>query len=72
MVSNNIVITQETLLDKLGELAGEWRATKSDTAASQYQAVLRTLLMLGWRGELDVDMELPDRLMPEEYLNQFN
>jgi hypothetical protein len=69
---DRITITQETLLDKLGELVGEWRATKSDEVAKEYQAVLQTLLLMGWRGELDVDMELPDRLMPEEYLNQFN
>jgi hypothetical protein len=69
---DKIVIIQETLLDKLGELVGEWRATKSDEVAKQYQAVLRTLLMMGWSGELDVDMELPDRLMPDEYLNQVN
>ena len=61
----------DVLINKLGMLAGEWRATKSDEVVQQYDTVLRTLLMLGWRDPLDVDVELPERLMPQAYLQLF-
>ena len=61
----------DALIHKLGEVVLRWRSTKSDEVAQQYREVLNTLLLLGWRGELDVDIELPDRLRPDEYLAQF-
>lgn len=63
--------TYDTLLNKLASLAGEWRQSKSDEIAEQYRTILQTLLMLGWHEPLDPDIELPDRLMPQVYLNQF-
>jgi hypothetical protein len=63
--------TYDSLLHKLGVLAGEWRETKAEDTCDQYATVLRTLLLMSWRGELPVDIELPDRLMPVEYLAQF-
>lgn len=61
----------DRLINKLAVLAGLWRRTKADETAQQYQTVLRSLLLLGFRDELPVDVELPDRLMPQEYLTLF-
>lgn len=63
--------TFDTLLNKLAQLAGKWRTTKTDEVAEQYQTILRSLMMLGFREELPVELELPEELMPEEYLSQF-
>jgi hypothetical protein len=82
MASNKVLIeverygfsdnpTFDTLLNKLAQLAGKWRSNKQNEVATQYQTILRSLIMLGFHEELPVELELPDALMPEEYLNQF-
>lgn len=58
-----------TLEALVGDLAAEWRATKSDKIVKQYHAVLRCLLECGWDGFLDYDAALPKRLMPQEYFD---
>jgi hypothetical protein len=64
-----------TMEEKLSDLAALWRGQKNTTAADeivhQYQAILRCMIELGFRDSLDVDSELPDRLMPPEYLDLF-
>lgn len=62
-------ITQKQLLDRLDYLAGLWRETKSDEVVRRYHAVLMTLLELGYREWLDIEAELPERLMPPEYFD---
>lgn len=61
------------LEDKLAHLAAEWRGTDNlqmmETLVHQYQAVLRCMIDLGYRDWLDIEAELPDELMPAEYLN---
>lgn len=61
----------DKLIDKLGYLAGLWRRHKTTEIAEQYQTVLRTLILLGFDDELPVDVELPEELMPVEYLSLF-
>jgi len=39
--------------------------------ADQYQTVLRTVILLGYDDELPVDVELPEELMPIEYISLF-
>jgi hypothetical protein len=60
---------------KLSDLAALWRGNKSTPQAEaivrQYHAVLRCMIELGFREPLDTDSELPDRLMPAEYLDLF-
>jgi hypothetical protein len=63
--------TFDTLLNKLAQLAGKWRTDKQAELVEQYQTILRSLIMLGFHEELPVELELPDELMPEEYLSQF-
>jgi hypothetical protein len=71
--------TDAQLLDaletRLGRLAARWRGTENahEEAAviRQYQAILRCMIELGFRESLDADAELPDRLMPAEYLDLF-
>jgi hypothetical protein len=60
---------------KLSDLAALWRGRKdtpeADEVVRQYQAVLRCMIELGFRSSLDVDAELPNRLMPQEYSDLF-
>ena len=60
---------------KLSDLAALWRENKTspraETVVRQYQAVLRCLIEMGFREPLDADSELPNRLMPSEYLGLF-
>jgi hypothetical protein len=60
---------------KLSDLAALWRGRKdtpeADGIVRQYQAVLRCMIELGFRSSLDVDAELPNRLMPQEYFDLF-
>jgi len=57
-------------MDELGWLAGAWRETKDDAYVTKYQVLLRALLEMGWDGELDVELLLPTRLMPKDYLDR--
>lgn len=57
----------DELGQKLADLASAWRRTKDPALARRYQAVLLTLLELGWDEGLDVELELPYELMPPEY-----
>jgi hypothetical protein len=59
----------------LSDLAALWRGNKNTPQADQivrhYHAILRCMIELGHREPLDVDAELPKRLLPAEYLNLF-
>ncbi len=65
----------DTLEVELSHLAMRWRGRKdtpeADTIVRYYQAILRCMIELGFRGSLYVDAELPDRLMPQEYFDLF-
>jgi hypothetical protein len=73
------VLTDQQLIEqmeiKLSHLAMRWRERQAQPDAEdivrQYQAMLRLMIELGFRDELYVDSELPDELMPEEYLTLF-
>jgi hypothetical protein len=72
-------LTDEQLMSqmeiKLSHLAMRWRGRKdtpeADSIVRHYQAILRCMIELGYHEELYVDSELPDELMPPEYLNLF-
>lgn len=74
-----VILTDKELIEqmeiKLSHLAMRWRSRKdtpeADDIVRQYQAILRCMVELGYRSELYVDSELPDRLMPQEYLDLF-
>ena len=59
----------------LGLLAMRWRSHQNtpdgENLVRQYQAILRCMIELGYRESLDVDSELPDELLPEEYFELF-
>ncbi len=69
----------EQLLDlletKLGRLAARWRGTADEDQANaiviQYQSTLLYMIELGFHESLDVDAELPNKLMPHEYFDLF-
>jgi len=61
---------------KLGGLAVEWRGLhhrgdeKQNDIVTQYHETMKRLYELGWDDILDIDAELPDKLMPQEYLRR--
>lgn len=55
----------------LGYLAAKWRTTWDISVVQEYQQVFKQLYELGWDGVLDLQSELPDEFMPEEYLGRF-
>jgi len=59
---------------KLGELAEEWRSSadqqKKKALVTEYRTTLRKMFALGYNSWLDIDTELPDELMPEEYISR--
>lgn len=61
----------DALMWKLANLAGEWRGTKKPELVQRYHHVLLALLELGWDDELDVELELPNELMPAEYFLRY-
>lgn len=64
--------TFDRIMDELGWLAGAWRETKDETYVTKYQVLLRALLEMGWDDELDFELLLPERFMPDEYLNRYH
>lgn len=63
------------LVWSLGNLAAEWRgvargADRQAEIAVEYLHILQQIHDLGWRGGLDIEDELPHRLMPKWYMEQ--
>jgi hypothetical protein len=63
------------LESKLCILASSWRGSwgdplKQEEIVREYHTTMEKLYSLGWDAVLDIDCELPDRLMPEEYLRR--
>ena len=59
----------------LGDLAAMWRDAygqpeQQEKIVQEYRDVLLRMYALGWESQLDVESELPDYLMPEEYLRR--
>lgn len=59
----------------LGDLAADWRDVArgldgQDQIVREYHATMERLYELGWDDVLDVEAELPDYLMPGEYLRR--
>jgi hypothetical protein len=59
----------EALELALSRTASNWRATKDAEYVKQYHDIYHKLRSLSWDGGIDVEAELPDRLMPQEYLD---
>lgn len=60
---------------QLSILAAQWRGNwekpaKQDQIMHEYHDIMHQLWSKGWDSELDIDSELPDRLMPQEYLEK--
>jgi hypothetical protein len=79
---NAVIVTPEVIEpmlrnmeDSLSELAMRWRGSDSDEEAAaiarQYQVILRCMVDLGFHQSLQIEAELPDDLMPQEYLDLF-
>jgi hypothetical protein len=73
------VIVEQKLLRamelQLSDLAALWRGQQDgearDETVRQYQAILRCMIELGYNDSLVTDSELPEELMPQEYLELF-
>ncbi len=61
----------KVFMKELGLLARKWRSYKTDALVAEYHQTLDKLFSIGWRGELPVEIELPDENMPNFYLEQF-
>ena len=65
----------EQMETTLTHLAMYWRGSNSaeeaELIAHNYQVILRCMIGLGFRQSLQVEAELPDDLMPQEYLDLF-
>ena len=76
LVLDSDVKILDALETKLGHLAAQWRGTNEPEqemlVVRQYQSILRCMIELGFRASLDADAELPERLMPQEYLDLFS
>ena len=60
---------------RLGDLVGEWRGSfdsslKQEQIVQEYHSTMQLLYDLGWDDILDAESELPDQLMPPEYLRR--
>lgn len=58
----------EVMESKLTALVTAYRRTNDQQVVTQYRTLLRCMLELGFTAPLDVDIELPDEMMPAEYL----
>jgi hypothetical protein len=59
----------------LGDLAETWRGNwgnpdRQAEMVREYHATMAKLYALGWDGTIDLECELPEELMPEEYLRR--
>lgn len=59
------------IMDELAWLAGAWRETKGQSYVTKYTILLCTLLEIGWDDELDIELLLPNDLMPQEYFTRY-
>jgi hypothetical protein len=64
------LIVFETLIEKLEDLICLWAEHQTENYVEDYNAVLKTLLLLGWQGTLQLDTELPEDLILPEYLDK--
>lgn len=57
---------------KLIDFSQDFYRTKENRAetAQKYRAVYACLRALGWDGGIDLDAQLPDEYMPQEYLER--
>lgn len=58
----------EELQDQLGVAAAHWYRTRDAQFVFSYHEIYRKLRQLGWNGSIDIDTELPEELMPPEYM----
>ena len=60
----------EQLVRQLYAAAANWYKTKNPEYIKQYHDLYNELRALGWDDSIDDDAQLPDQLMPQEYLKQ--
>jgi len=66
-------IETDHILSTLAHLAARWRGLSENSLSnheivSHYNELLRFLIHTGWDNGLALEEELPDELMPREYL----
>ena len=73
VTSNNVHQLLDSLEIELARLAARWRGTDDPQVAAelvdQYQRTLRAMLLLGYHQWLDMEFELPERYMPDDYVS---
>ena len=61
----------EKLKNELCQAYIAWVRTRGCKFVAQYHNIYHRLRQADWDGAIDVDMQLPDELMPQEYLDRF-
>jgi hypothetical protein len=59
--------TFDELGHRLAEIAATWRSTKASDLVERYNAILLSLIELGYNEALDIELCLPDEFMSFEY-----
>ena len=67
--------TLRALQFSLSKLVGQWAQNrhnqeKVERIVSKYHDVVQRLYSLGWDGYIDIEAQLPKRLMPEAYVRR--
>lgn len=60
----------DALRRRLHWASANWYKTKNPEYVKQYHDAYFALRSRGWNGAIDIDAELPDNLMPQEYQSQ--
>jgi hypothetical protein len=70
--NNNVPARLKELESQLCKLAMEWRSTKEDRQKikEKYHSTMQLMFSLDWDDILDIDCELPNDDMPQEYLDR--
>jgi hypothetical protein len=67
-------LTIEVLENRLCALAGAFRGSESlsqrEDRVREYHTAMEKLYFLEWDGSLDIECELPDKVMPTKYLQR--
>lgn len=62
----------EKLIDQIYSASANWYKTHDMKYVDLYHEIYRKLRLLGWNGGIDVEAELPNELMPPEYIRQID
>lgn len=66
-----IAVLEIRLCAFAGAFRGSSDLSEQERIVHEYHAVMNKLYFLGWNGGIDLECELPEEFMPEEYLQRY-